>query len=29
LVCQAFPPLVELVGPLGSPTHEKIIMFAL
>lgn len=25
LVCQVFPPLVELAGPLGSPTHVKII----
>lgn len=25
LIRQAFPPLVELVGPLGSPTHGRII----
>ena len=29
LVCQAFPPLVELAGPLGSPTHDGIITLAL
>jgi len=29
LVRQAFPPLVELAGSLGSPTHGRIITFTL
>lgn len=29
LIRQDFPPLVELAGSLGSPTHGKIIMSAL
>jgi len=29
LVRQAFPPLVELVGSLGSPTHREMIMSTL
>lgn len=29
LIRQTFPPLVELVGSLGSPTHDEIITSAL